>query len=126
MKRDMDFIREILLDIEGQDGPQLSDLLPGPVSDEGYNKLAEHLRLLIDDAGLVTGIAAHSMAGKNWLDLKLTWDGHEFLDTVRDDEIWARTKQGALAAGGFSLDLLAALAKGFVKKQIEEKTGVEL
>jgi len=126
MKRDMDLIRAILLDIEEQVAPEMSDLLPDLVSDEGRNKLADHLRLLIDDAGLVTGINASSASGMNWLDLRLTWTGHEFLDTIRDPEIWKMTKQGALAAGGFSLDLLAALAKGFLKKQIEAKTGIEL
>jgi hypothetical protein len=45
---------------------------------------------------------------------------------VRDPKIWAKTKDGALAAGGFTVDLLKDLAKGFVKKQIEERTGVTL
>jgi hypothetical protein len=56
----------------------------------------------------------------------LTWQGHDFLDSVRDPKIWAKTKEGALAAGGFTVDLLAELAKGFLKKQIEERTGVKL
>ncbi len=56
----------------------------------------------------------------------LTWEGHDFLDSVRDPKIWAKTKDGALAAGGFTVDLLKDLAKGFVKKQIEERTGVTL
>jgi hypothetical protein len=56
----------------------------------------------------------------------LTWEGHDFLDSVRDPKIWAKTKSGALAAGGFTVDLLKELAKGFIKKQIEERTGVKL
>jgi hypothetical protein len=57
---------------------------------------------------------------------RLSWAGHDFLDSVRDREIWAKTKNGALAAGGFTIDLIADLAKGFLKKQIEDRTGVEL
>jgi hypothetical protein len=30
---------------------------------------------------------------------RLTWNGHEFLDAVRDDEVWRRTKEGARKAG---------------------------
>ena len=36
------------------------------------------------------------------------------------------TKEGAEAAGGFTVDLLKDLAKGLVKKQVEEWTGVKL
>jgi Hypothetical protein (DUF2513) len=56
----------------------------------------------------------------------LTWAGHDFLDSIRDPKIWEKTKKGAEAAGGFTVDLLKDLAKGLVKKQIEEYTGVKL
>ena len=56
----------------------------------------------------------------------LTWNGHDFLDSIRDPKIWAKTKSGAAAAGGFTVDLLKDLAKGLVRKQIEEYTGVKL
>jgi hypothetical protein len=36
------------------------------------------------------------------------------------------TKNGALNAGGFTLDLLGKLAKGFAKKQLAKHTGTEL
>ena len=61
-----------------------------------------------------------------WSAVRLTWDGCDFLDSVRDDEIWRQTKDGVTKAGGFSLDLMKALAKGLIKKQIETHTGVEL
>jgi len=57
---------------------------------------------------------------------RLSWHGHDFLDSVRSPEVWKKTKKGAEAAGGFTVDLLKDLAKGFVKKQIEEYTGVKL
>ena len=57
---------------------------------------------------------------------QLTWSGHDFVDAVRDDEIWGKTRQGAKAAGGFSVDLLKDLAKGFIRKKIAEHTGVEI
>lgn len=54
---------------------------------------------------------------------RITWSGHEFLDSVRDDEVWRRTKDGALAVKGFSADLLLDLAKGFARKKSASKTG---
>ena len=49
-----------------------------------------------------------------------------FLGAIRDPEIWAKTKKGAAAAGGFTMELLRDLAKGFIKKQVEELTGVKI
>ena len=56
----------------------------------------------------------------------LTWAGHDFLDSIRDPIVWSKTKKGAMEAGGFTFDLLKDLAKGFLKKQIEERTEVAL
>jgi hypothetical protein len=127
MKRDMDFVRDLLLQIETADKSSLKELMPpGDVSEESYEKLSEHLKMLIEEAGLVTGIAAHTMAYRNWLDMRLTWKGHEYLDNIRDPEIWKKTKEGVQKVGSFSLDLVSALAKGLIKKQIEKHTGVEI
>nr|WP_238482036.1 DUF2513 domain-containing protein [Pinisolibacter aquiterrae] len=122
----MDYVRELLLDIEGKERPGLKDLLPVNAGNAEYLKLAEHLRMLVDEAGFVSGIPAHNLAGKNWLDLRLTWQGHDFLNSVRDPETWVKTKKGALAAGGWTVDILKDLAKGFIKKQLEEHTGIKL
>ena len=100
MKRDMDLVRELLLKVEEAQEPTSNDLLPESATDSDYERVTEHLRMLIDDAEFMTGIPAHVMAGKNWLDLKLTWAGHAFLDSVRDPEVWATTKKGAMASYG--------------------------
>lgn len=126
MKRDMDFVRSLLLKIEELERPGLKQLLPDRADKSDYNKLVEHLVMLTEEAGFVAGIPAHTLAGKDWIDLRITWQGHDFLDSVRDPKIWEKTKQGAEAAGGFTVDLLKDLAKGFIKKQVEELTGVQL
>lgn len=45
---------------------------------------------------------------------------------LEDEDIWNKTKEGALAAGGFSFDLVKDLAKGFIRKKVETLTGVDL
>jgi len=127
MKRDMDFVRELLLKIEETDKPpSLRELLSANANEAEYEKLSEHLSMLIDEAEFVSGPSFHTMTTKNWIDLRLTWKGHDFLDSVRDPEIWEKTKKGVEEAKGFTVDLLKDLAKGLVKKQIEEFTGVKL
>jgi hypothetical protein len=133
MKRDMDLIRELLLKIEaGQNtfAPISSDMaaalgipIEEPMSREAAERLAGHLELL-EQGGLIE-IEARMGAGTYHIGA-ITWAGHDFLDSVRDPKIWEKTKSGAEAAGGFTVDLLKDLAKGFIRKQVEEHTGVKL
>lgn len=121
MKRDMDVVRSIVLAVSDASG--LVSEVDG-ISGEDFSSHAQLLEeaRLIEAALLPLGkqIATEAMI------YRLTWSGHEFADSVRDPEIWAKTKKGAEAAGGFTFDLLKDLAKGFIKKQVEEYTGVKL
>ena len=129
----MDLIRDLLLKIEG--GQRSFDLLTPEIAEilgessesrlprEQAELLEYHLTLL-DNAGLITIQA--KLSGAVWQIGQITWAGHDFLDTIRDPAIWRETKVGVKQAGGFSLDLLKALAKGLIKKKIEQHTGIDL
>ncbi len=127
MKRDMELVRGLLLKIESMNLPlgttAFFNSADPTLHIDGFtpDDVAYNLDLLFD-AGFIRGQRGMTDFGFSGL----TWAGHDFLDVVRDPAIWAKTKQGALAAGGFTFDLLKELAKGFVKKQIEERTGVQL
>ncbi len=56
----------------------------------------------------------------------LEWAGHDFVDSVRDPEIWKATKSSVEKVKGFSVDLLVAVAKGIIKKKISDLSGVEI
>jgi Hypothetical protein (DUF2513) len=129
MKRDMDLIRELLLKLEAlplQRGAS-AHITPNweGIAVPGYDvdHIDYHLTQ-IRNAGLIDEGGIRPAEGIGFR--SLTWEGHDFLDSVRDPKIWAKTKSGALAAGGFTVDLLKDLAKGLIKKQIEERTGVKL
>jgi hypothetical protein len=128
MKRDMDLVREILLAVEAGSFLDLDQLLS--VLKTGQRNFDDpvcyHIKMLVEEAGLLSARDAKSLDGPYWLRLELTWTGHEFLNNIRDSAIWAETKAGAQKLGGFSFELVGALAKGLVKKQIENYTGVEL
>jgi hypothetical protein len=129
MKRDMDVIRGLLLHIEAMpmrqgephflepDAKEFSGVSDSP------DLIAYNLRLMAD-AGFFS--LTHTQPAGGVGILGLSWHGHEFLDSVRDPEIWRKTKEGAEKAGGFTLDLLGSLAKGLIKTQIEKHTGVKL
>jgi len=130
MTRDMDLIRELLLKLEALPMRPGAILVITPDGDEiaipGYDaaQIGYHLSQICN-AGFIDDGDFRPVAGGTGF-RSLTWAGHDFLDSVRDPKIWHATKEAAKQAGGFSLDLLKALAKGLIKKKIEEHTGVQL
>jgi len=129
MKRDMDMVRELLLRIEELHLPAGTAAFlsvteePLALPGDDRDSIAYHMRLLMDagfiDSTKTQGADSFGLRG-------LSWRGHEFLDTIRDPEIWRQTKEAATKAGGFTVDLLVDLAKGLIKTQIEKYTGVKL
>lgn len=122
MKRDMDLVREILLAVEG------GTLSFGDESEPdrfGHPRtvVLEHLHLM-KQAGLVE-VMGELLSGE--VDLRgLTWDGHDFLDTVRDPEVWKRTKEGASKMGGWTFGLIKDLATAYLKHVAKERLGLDL
>ncbi|MEX3671254.1 DUF2513 domain-containing protein [Paraburkholderia phenoliruptrix] len=72
---------------------------------------------LIREAGLVDIGGARPMVGIGFR--RLSWAGHDFLDSVRSPDVWDRTKQAASAAGGFTVDLLVFAAKSYLEGKIK-------
>lgn len=122
-ERDLDLIRSLMLEIEDGDSH-----FPALIEADGDEEMDQarrrdmHLQL-IDEAGYVE---FQQYVDGGWDVIRITGKGHDFLDSVRDPDVWARTKEGAFKAGGFTLDLIGALAKGFLKKQIRDRTGIEV
>jgi Hypothetical protein (DUF2513) len=129
LKRDMDLIRELLLKLEALPIRRGGIVSITPDAEEiavpGYDvaQIDYHLSQICQ-SGFIDEGGARPMTGIGFR--CLTPAGHDFLDSVRDPEIWEKTKKGAEQAKGFTVDLLKDLAKGLVKKQIEEFTGVKL
>jgi hypothetical protein len=99
MQRNMDLVREILLRAEGSDYHTLKSA-DFPEHDEVT--VARHFELM-QDAGLVEANLLNLLEAGGVVRgtvVRLTWDGHEFLDSARNDEIWSRTKNIVRDKGG--------------------------
>lgn len=98
MKRDMDLVRLILLKIEEEHrAGLLHDLSIG-----GYDNdsVAYHCQML-HEAGFLAAFTAR-YADNTVLFFSvgpLTWEGNEFLDRIRDDSIWSKTKRSIKDSG---------------------------
>lgn len=92
MKRNMDLIREILLQVEANtDGNIVLDL-----PDYQANEIGRHVELMIE-RGLVEGTTLSSRDGPaheilSYVIGRMTWDGYEFLEVARDDTLWKKAK----------------------------------
>jgi len=121
MKRDMDLIRDLLLRIESD--PQMDGTREFyfdtaeemGISDHSTEEAAYNLGLLIT-AGFIDG--AVTIATPLQVVRGLTWDGHEFLDNIRSDEIWSKTKEQFKALPSVGLKVVAAAAQALVMKHI--------
>jgi hypothetical protein len=129
MKRDMELIRELLLKLEA------FGHMPLTVStvaywDLGYEEhrseeVIHHLELLVE-AGYVQA-AARAFDNEGTLAFKrLTWSGYEFLDTIRDPEVWKKTKDGASKVGSWSVGFIKDLGTAYAKHLAKERLGLEL
>ena len=126
MRRDIDFVRELLLEIEG--GKQLFETLDDDaalfltekssgLSKEDASRLEGHLNLL-ENAEFIEiemrGSAGVIMVGD------ITWAGHDFLDAVREPKVWTETKTRAEKVGGWTVGILTDIAKGYLKAKAAE------
>lgn len=121
VRRDMDLVRSILLKIDEAPQPiSLTDLMGGEQTEDEINRWDYHVRMLVEQAGFLSGEDAWTYDGPDWSELNLTWAGHEFLDTIRNPEIWKQTKAGAAKAGGWTLKTLADIASAIIKSRVEK------
>ena len=91
MKCDMDLIREILFYVEEnyvEGGPEID------VHIDGYldNVIYEHYILMKEDGLIVRLLDTSSLERKSCKVGNLTSEGFDFLDKIRADTVWNRTK----------------------------------
>lgn len=116
MKRDNDLLRALLLEIEASEDWHFPD--PGAIGDDDeFGRRSYHCELL-GDAGYLCSV------GVTW---RLTNSGHDFLEAMRDEGIWKKTKDAVAQTGGnATLGIIKQIATAFLKKQINERTGLDL
>jgi Hypothetical protein (DUF2513) len=89
MHRDLDLIRQILLELEQHDHPSCDVKLQCP----GYteDQISYHVKLLAEH-GFLEAINLSTLSGFEWRPTSLTWAGHEFLDAARNATVWRKLK----------------------------------
>jgi hypothetical protein len=113
MKRDMALVCEILRATEAHSDGQR----PVDVQIEGFSpeQVSYHVKVM-SEASLLEAKNATTMQRFSWKPTRLTWQGHEFLDAVRNDTVWHKTTELIREKGGSVpfevVNLIVVLARG--------------
>ncbi len=107
MQRNWDLIREILTALEAREtahGGMASEQIPG------YSpEVVSYHMYLLNEAHLIEARCLKSSnAPMHCIGLTLTWEGHEFLDSIRNDTVWKKVKSTVKSKG---LDLSFEIVK---------------
>jgi hypothetical protein len=114
MKRDTDLVRQILIEIEKQ--PFTGGWIRLEIDDYDCGEISYHV-MLLHEAGLI--LAVDTTKRNSWLPLRLTWDGHEFLEAARDNSRWQQAKSTMMEkAGGITFEILKQLLMNLMMNQI--------
>lgn len=117
MKRDMETIRKLLIEIEESE-------VQYSLNSSRSEQDRYHGMLLID-AGLVEGslrkTLGNTSAAPSIVIIKgLTWDGHEFLDNIRQSEVWETIKSDFKDSSISTIrSVVKQLAEAYAKKKVE-------
>ena len=113
MRRDNDYLRSLLFRVE--DDPAHIVVFARTLDADA--KEMHHVDLLCD-AGLLLEVGNSTY--------RMTNNGHDYLEAIRDDTVWEKTKAGVGAIGGATLQMIADIAVAYLKEQAAAKLGIEL
>ncbi|MEN9854989.1 MAG: hypothetical protein RL186_937 [Pseudomonadota bacterium] len=120
MKRDDDLIRDILFKMEASEySDYVVSLALGPSTEDEDDLEYYHLQLLSDAGFVLENINDRGV-------FRLTNQGHDYLNAIRDGKIWNKTKIAAKAVGGGTFDILKEIATSYVKAELKARIGLDL
>ena len=117
MQRNWDIIRKILLEIEALPTED-SVFSSSELHDVDRETAAYHMRLLLE-AQLIVGGCRNAVGPPFCHASRLTWEGHEFLDKIKNETLWRKIKETARTKGvDLSFTVIKDVAKALITSVI--------
>lgn len=120
MKRDLNLIRNMLLRIEELNSTKQKITIESFLdlcADSALISL--HIELLIDSNYIETSEPIYCGVIKDFLIYRITSDGYDYLDSIRENSIWERTENMLFKVGGSAaLDVVKSVAVSIVKTRL--------
>lgn len=124
MRLDKNLVREILLAIEESADEPVS-WINLQIEGRSAVEVSYHV-MLLDEANLIEAQDLSTHDEFEWQPIRMTYKGHELLDSIRDVEIWRRTKAGAEKVGVASISFIWELATAYGKQLVSERLGLPI
>ncbi|KOP29515.1 hypothetical protein ADM98_11650 [Exiguobacterium sp. BMC-KP] len=122
MKLDHDCVRETLLSIEENELTteyRMITLLKNPRLDQFSPDIIFHVLQTLESAGFIRGEEIKLPGGNfNFVIKEMTWQGHAFLDNIRDDAVWKEVNELSSKFESVSLNVLAETAASLLKERL--------
>lgn len=124
MKRDMELVRKILFKIE----EIVDNVVEYNIKIEGYTmeQIAYHCSILYE-GGYISDYKAQYADGGicSFGVCRLTWEGHDFLDKIREDTVWNKTKETIKIKGlPLVFDIVKSVSTGIIDRIVKSAMGV--
>ena len=119
MKRDMDLVRLILLEIE--DKYRTTAIYDLAIDGYDTEMVAYHCKILYE-AGLISDYKAQYAGNEIYVFGvgSLTWDGNDFLEKIRDDSQWKKVKETITKKGlPLVVDTIKSVANALISATVE-------
>lgn len=116
MKLDHDLVRKIMLYLEDNltfDKQIMSSQITIP---EFTSEEIQYAVNKLDEAGFLKCKAFKPYKFKAIFEI--TWEGHCFLDNIRDDGVWKNTKQKISKLASISLPIVSQVAASYIQMQL--------
>jgi len=124
MKRDMDLVRLILLEIE--DKYRSTAIFNLAIDGYDTETVAYHCKIL-NDADLISDYKAQYADNEIYFFVvgSLTWDGNDFLEKIRDNSQWKKVKDTINQKGlPLVIETIKSVANAFIAAAAEGVTGL--
>lgn len=127
MELNHDLVRYVLLSTESSKqvtGPSEDELIEAVQKYGSYSK--DDITYTISklkEAGFITGNVSYANYKNKpkpmWMTPgNLTYEGHKFLDNVRDDGVWKNTKATVAKIGNASLSIMSTVAANYISNKL--------
>ncbi len=124
MRLNNDCVRDLLLTIEEEVGiDEYISIENTQIKDYSSDDLL-YTALKLQEAGYINAKVTNCLDGSVSVDIfSLTWDGHKFLDNIRDNEVWSKTKSIVAKFSSVSLGIVSNVAAQVILAMIKQQLG---
>ena len=128
MKLDYNCVRNIMLSIESLEQGQYLNEVNGSVfpllKEYPAEKIAYTIERLVEAGYIPNYRVTHMPYDRIHYDIdSLTWEGHQYLDCIRNDDIWDKTSKKTSLLNSIPFKMIADIAKELIRAKLD---GVEL